>query len=251
MALALQSGHAYAATPAVRLLSANPADEVPVLSVTQELIEHTEKTEVCWQTIVSDRERAKAQYESQPWAVKYWKPILGGVLGLGVGYHFTRNYGEPSQKWFYPTLLAGAAVGAVAGPGMVAGAYGGGLIAQHFWPTKLPLTIMLSMIGGILGDGLFKLLFPDSPPPKLLATPQPGQYLDDQQFFIETRCVPTLRVTYTEKPYRVTYRYQGELNSALLKYYPGPRIRLDASGRPVGELRPAEDAAPAIRINSR
>ena len=238
--IALQSTPTSAATPAIRLLSGGSSDEVRVLSVTQEIIEHTEKTEACWQTIVSDRERAKAQYESQPWVVKYWKPILGGLLGMGVGFHFTRNYGEHSQKWFYPTLLTGAAVGAVAGPGMVMGAYGGGTLAQHFWPTKLPLTIMLSMIGGILGDGLFKLLFPDSPPPHLLVPTQPGVYLADQQFYLETRCLPTTRVTYTEKPYRVTYRYQGDLTSALLKHYPGDRLQLDGAGRPLNELKPAK-----------
>src|SRR5690606_35136371 len=131
----------------------------------------------------------------------------------------------------------GMAVGAVAGPGMVAGAYAGGVLAQHFWPTKLPVTIALSMIGGILGDGLWKLLFPDNPPKALLADPQPGQFVADQNFYVETRCVPTETVSYTEKPWRATYRFQGETRSALFKHYPGERIELDASGRPVKEMQ--------------
>lgn len=216
-----------------------PDNTVPVLTVTQEVIETTEKTSVCWQTIVSDRERAKRQYESQSWLVKYWQPILGGVLGGAVGFQFTGNYGPPSKKWVYPTIAAGIAIGAIAGPGMVAGAYGGGSLAQHFWPTKLPLTIMLSMIGGILGDGLMKLLFPDSPPKVLLATPQPGQYLPDQQFYLETTCMPRERVLYTEKPYRVTYTYRGEPRSALMKNYPGERIALDEAGQPLNAMKPA------------
>lgn len=235
------------APPSLRMLTAGDDNTVAVLAVTQEVIEHSEPAEVCWQTIVSDRERAKRQYENQPWVVKHWKPLLGGVLGGAVGYHFTRNYGEKSQKWFYPTILAGVAVGAVAGPGMVLGAYGGGMLAQHLWPTKLPITIALSMIGGILGDGLMKLLFPDDPPKELLADPQPGQYYADQQFFLETSCVQTLRVTYTEKPYRATYRYQGETRSALFKYYPGERIRLDGNGRPVNEIQ-AGKPAPLVRV---
>jgi hypothetical protein len=82
-----------------------------------------------------------------------------------------------------------------------------------------------------------KLLFPDSPPKELLAKPVPGQYLPDQQFYLETSCAPTERVLYTEKPYRITYTYLGEPRSALLKYYPGDRIALDGSGRPVNELK--------------
>lgn len=221
--------HLFRKTPAAD-------NTVPVLTVTQEILETTEKTSVCWQTIVSDRERAQRQYESQSWLVKYWQPLLGGVLGGAVGFQFTGNYGPSSQKWVYPTIAAGVAIGAIAGPGMVAGAYGAGTLAHHFWPTKLPLTIMVSMIGGILGDGLMKLLFPGSPPKELLATPQPGQYLSDQQFYLETSCAPTTRVLYTEKPYRVTYTYKGEPRSALLKYYPGERIALDGSGRPLNEL---------------
>lgn len=221
-----------------RMMQRLPSNVVPVLTVTQETIEHREKAEMCWRVIVTDRERARAQYEAQPWVVKYWQPILGGVLGGAVGYHFTRNYGPSSQKWFYPTILAGVAVGAVAGPGMVAGAYAGGTIAQHFWPTKLPVTIALSMMGGILGDGLWKMLFPDNPPKELLADPQPGQYPADQNFYLETRCVPTEKVSYTEKPWRATYSYQGETRSALFKHYPGKTIELDANGRPVKEMRP-------------
>lgn len=230
-------------------VTATSGNSVAVLTVTQELIEHTETSEACWQTIVTDRERARRQYESQPWIVKHWQPLLGGVLGGAVGYQFTRNYGEKSQKWFYPTILSGVAVGAAAGPGMVAGAYAGGMLAQHFWPAKLPVTIALSLMGGIMGDGLMKMLFPDDPPKELLPEPRPGQYIADQQFYVETSCVPTTRVTYTEKPYRATYRYKGEARSALFKYYPGDRIELDASGRPVNEMRERQDT-PAVRVRT-
>lgn len=242
------SGQGVAATSALSVRMAAQAGEnsVPVLSVTQEVIEHRETVEQCWRVIVSDRERAQQQYASQPWVVKHWQPLLGGLLGGAVGYQFTQNYGDKSQKWFYPTILGGIAVGAAAGPGMVAGAYAGGTLAQHFWPTKLPVTIALSLLGGILGDGLMKLLFPDDPPKELLAEPQPGQYIAEQNFYVETRCVPTQRVSYTEKPYRATYRYQGETRSALFKYDPGRRIVLDAQGRPVNALRP--QAAPAFRL---
>ncbi|HUH41405.1 MAG TPA: hypothetical protein VL024_11100 [Castellaniella sp.] len=212
---------------------------VPVLSVTHETIAKPARKQVCWQTIVSDRQRAQQQYKNQSWVVKYWKPILGGVLGGLVGFKFTQNFGEQSkQKWLYPTIAAGIGVGAITGPGMVAGAYGLGTLAYSYWPGKLPLVAAISLIGGILGDGLFELLFPDKPSKSLLEPTKPGQYLSDQQFYLETTCLPQVRVTYTESPFRVSYEYQGEARSALVKHYPGDRIALDAAGRPVNELKP-------------
>ena len=103
------------------------------------------------------------------------------------------------------------------------------------------------MVGGILGDGLMKLLFPDSPPAHLLAPVQPGQYLPDQQFYLETTCMPRERVVYTEKPFRVTYHYKGEPRSALLKYYPGERLTLNETGRPVNEI-PSTPVKPAVTV---
>ena len=236
--MACGTGSAWAAGASFGARAAGAQGSVPVLSVTHETIAKTKKEDVCWQTIVSERERARQQYENQSWLVKYWKPILGGVLGGLVGYKFTRNYGENHKKWTYPTVAGGIAVGAIAGPGMVAGAYGLGSLAYSYWPDKLPLVAAISLIGGILGDGLFNLLFPDSPPKALLEPTQPGQFLPDQQFYIETTCLPRVRVQYTESPFRVTYEYGGERRSALVRHYPGDRIALDASGRPVNEFHP-------------
>lgn len=213
--------------------------KVPVLAVTHETIAKTRKEDVCWDTIVSDRERARQQYENQSWAVKYWKPILGGVLGGLVGFQFTRNYTDHSKKWIYPTVAGGIGVGAVAGPGMVAGAYGLGTLAYTYWPGKLPLVAAVSLIGGILGDGLFNWLFPDDPSKDLMAPTQPGQFLAEQRFYVQTTCVPRVRVEYTESPFfRVTYEYQGERRSALFHHYPGDKIALDAVGRPLKEFKP-------------
>src|SRR5690606_20556439 len=90
--LASGMGTAQAATDAAFGARAVSADgRVPVLTVTHETIAKTKKEDVCWQTIISDRERARQQYQDQSWVVKYWKPILGGVLGGFVGYTFTRN----------------------------------------------------------------------------------------------------------------------------------------------------------------
>jgi len=243
----LRFGVAWVLFPGLQAAASQPENSVAVLTVAQVVVEHLEPATVCWRTIVSDRERARTQYESQPWVVRHWQPILGAVLGGAVAYQFTGNYGANSQKWVYPTLLGGMAVGAAVGPGMVAGAYAGGMLAQHFWPTKLPVTIALSMLGGVLGDGLMKFLFPEDP---LLADTQPGQYLPDQQFYVETRCVASTRVSYTETPYRATYRYKGEARSALFRYYPGDRIELDTAGRPLKEIQ-GEQPENRIRVSSR
>lgn len=225
-----------------------PDNTVAVITVTQELIETTVPETFCWQNIISDRERARQQYQHQSWLVKHWQPIVGGLLGAGVAYQFTGNYGVKSQRWVYPTVASGVMVGAVAGPGAVAGSYSLGSLAHHFWPTKLPVTIALSIVGGLLGDELMQLLFPADPATDLMAEPQPGQYLPDQQFFLETTCMPRERVLYSETPYRVTYRYRGETREALMKYYPGDRIELDYNGVPVNVWIPENKRPGAIRI---
>ena len=206
---------------------------VPVLTVTHDTVARTSRPQVCWDVIVSDRERARRQYEQQSWVVKYWKPVLGGILGGALGYHFTANYGPTHRKWVYPTVAGGMAVGALAGPGAVMGGYGLGKLAYEYFPTKLPVVAGVSLVGAILGNVVFNFLFPDAVSSDLLAPTTPGVYLPEQQFYIETSCLPRTQVQYTESAYRVVYMYQGERRTAMLPHFPGNTIELDAEGRPV------------------
>lgn len=204
-----------------------------VLTVTQETFATVTRSEVCWQKIVTAHEKAVSEQQKTPWLVKNWQPILGAVMGGAIGYQFTGNYGPSSQKWKWPTVAGGAAVGAVAGPGPTAGAYGLGTLAQSIWPASLPLTVGFSMGGAILGKILWDIVFP---PNKDLAAPAPGQFMTNQTFYLETTCTKPERVQYTQSPYLITYMHQGKKQTARVKYYPGARVELTAAGRPVYEV---------------
>lgn len=204
-----------------------------VLSVTQETFASVSREQVCWQTILTAQQKAEREQASTPWLLRQWQPLLGAGLGGAVGFRFTRHYGPKSQVWKWPTVAGGAVVGAVAGPGATAGAYGLGTLAHSIWPASLPLTAGLSIAGAILGKVLWEMLFP---PNQNLQTPQPGQFMAQQTFYLETTCTKPERVEYRQAPYWVTYQYQGKTQSARVKYYPGSRIALTAAGRPVMEV---------------
>ncbi len=205
----------------------------PVLSVTQETFATVTRPQVCWQTIVTAHEKAVREEQSTPWIVKYWQPILGAALGGAIGYQFTGNYGSSSQQWKWPTVAGGAIVGAVAGPGPTAGAYGLGTLAYSIWPASLPLTVGFSLGGAILGKILWDIVFP---PNKNLTAPQQGEFMPNQTFYLETACTKPQRVEYRQAPYLITYMHQGKKQTARVKYYPGRRVELTAAGRPVYEV---------------
>lgn len=204
-----------------------------VLSVTQETIASVTRAQVCWQSILTAHQKALREEASTPWLVRNWQPLLGAGLGGAIGYKFTANYGVASQKWVWPTVAGGALVGAVAGPGPTAGSYGLGVLAHSIWPTSLPLTIGFSVAGAILGKIVWDLIFPANAD---LQAPQPGEFMPNQTFYLETNCTKPERVQYKQMPYLVTYRHQSKTYNARVKYYPGARIELTATGRPVMEV---------------
>ncbi|MCD8537050.1 MAG: hypothetical protein LRY56_05970 [Burkholderiaceae bacterium] len=204
-----------------------------VTSVTQETFASVARPQVCWQSIVTAHQKAVAEQASTPWLVRNWQPILGAGIGGAIAYQFTGNYGTSSQKWIWPTVAGGAIVGAVAGPGPTAAAYGLGTLAHSIWPTSLPLTAGFSLAGAILGKIVWDIVFP---PNAALQAPQPGQFLPNQTFYLQTNCTKPERIEYKQAPYLVTYRYQGKTHTARVKYYPGARIELTAAGRPVMEV---------------
>jgi len=207
-----------------------------VMSVTQETSASIERPQVCWQSILTAHQKALREEQNTPWLIKNWQPILGAALGGAIGYGFTANYGESSQKWIWPTVAGGAAVGAIAGPGATAGAYGMGTLAYSLWPASLPLTAGFSLMGGILGKVIWDMIFPANPD---LQAPQPGQFMSNQTFFLETTCTKPERIEYRQSAYLITYMHQGKKQSARVKYYPGARIELTTQGRPIYELADA------------
>ena len=208
-----------------------------VLSITQETVATRLTEQVCWQKILTERQKAIEEEKSTPWLTRYWQPILGATIGAPIAYSFTDNYGPDSQKWIWPTVAGGAVVGAVAGPGATAGSYGLGSLAYAIWPASLPLTIAFSMAGGVLGDLLWKMVFPPNKKPTEV---KPGQYMPDQTFFLVTTCTKAPKVTRSSSGYLVKYLYQGKTASARVKYYPGRQIPLGANGRPIDEIPTAK-----------
>lgn len=204
-----------------------------VLSVTQETFATVTRPQVCWQTILTAHEKAVSEEQKTPWLVKYWQPILGAALGGAIGFQFTRNYGPTSQKWKWPTVAGGAVVGAIAGPGATAGSYGLGTLAYTIWPASLPLTVGFSLGGAIIGKMVWELLFP---PNKDLQAPEPGQFMTNQTFYLQTTCTKPEKIEYRQAPYLITYMYKGKKQTARVKYYPGARVTLTATGRPEYEV---------------
>jgi len=208
-----------------------------VVSVTQEMLTHQSRPQVCWQTIVTARDKAIREQQNTPWLTKYWQPILGAALGAPIAYSLTSHYGASSQKWIWPTVAGGAIVGAAAGPGATAGGYGLASLAYAIWPTSLALTIGFGLAGSILGDLVWKMIFP--PDPKIPEAPKPGKYLAEQVFFLETSCTQETKTTRTASGYLVKYIHEGKTQSARVKYYPGRQVPLASDGRPLDELPPS------------
>lgn len=203
-----------------------------VLTITQETFSAKTKPQVCWEKIITGEQKAASEEQNTPWLKRYWQPLLGAAMGAPIAYTFTANYGVNSQKWVWPTVAGGAVAGAVAGPGFTGGAYGLGVLAYAIWPASLPLTVGFSLAGGILGDILWKMIFPSKKPEKVA----PGEYMANQEFFIEKTCTIETKVTYSESGYLIKYLYKGKPETARVKYYPGQQVALTSAGRPVDEL---------------
>jgi hypothetical protein len=203
-----------------------------VLTITQETFMEKTKPQVCWKTILTAEQKATREEQNTPWLKRYWQPLLGAAMGAPIAYTLTANYGIDSQKWIWPTVAGGAVAGAVAGPGFTAGAYGLGVLAYAIWPASLPLTVGFSLAGGILGDMLWKMIFPSKKPEKVT----PGEYMANQEFFIETTCTLETKITYSQSGYLIKYLYKGKPEFARVKYYPGKQIALTSTGRPVDEI---------------
>jgi len=204
-----------------------------VLTITQETFTEKTKPQVCWKTILTAEQKATREKQNTPWLKRYWQPLLGAAMGAPIAYTLTANYGASSQKWIWPTVAGGAVAGAVAGPGFTAGGYGLGVLAYALWPASLPLTVGFSLAGGILGDILWKMVFPPKKTPEKV---EPGEYMTNQEFFIETTCTLQPKITYTQPAYLVKYLYKGKTELARVKYYPGRQVALTSTGRPIDEI---------------
>ena len=176
-----------------------------VLSVTHEAEKSRTGPEVCRQTVLTSQQVAQQQEDDKTWFEKNRIATIGGSAGIVVGIPLANAVATKAAS--YTTSFAAASL-------------------------VLP-TILLA--GGI-GFFVTQLLVPADP---LLATPKPGSLVAEQKFYVQTVCAPG-GPTYTEAPnYRITYRFNGNVQSALVKYDPGDRIKVNQQGRPLNEVKPA------------
>lgn len=176
-----------------------------VLSVTHETEKSRTGPEVCRQTVLTSQQVAQQQEDDKTWFEKNWIATVGGSAGIVVGVPLANAVATKAAS--YTTSFAAASL-------------------------VLP-TIFLA--GGI-GFFVTQLLVPTNP---LLATPKPGSLVAEQKFYVQTVCAPG-SPTYTESPnYRITYRFNGNVQSALVNYDPGDRVKVNQQGRPLNEVKPA------------
>lgn len=103
------------------------------------------------------------------------------------------------------------------------------------------LTVPTILLTGGIAFFITQMLVPANP---MLSPPKPGSYIASQKFYLEPLCEPEPVKYKALSHYRVTYRFNGKIQSALLKYDPGARLTLTAQGRPVNEIAPIATAKP-------
>ncbi len=175
-----------------------------VLSVTHETERSRTSPEVCRQTVLTSQQVAQQQEDDKTWFEKNWIATIGGSVGIVVGVPLANAVATKAAS--YTTTFAAASL-------------------------VLP-TILLA--GGI-GFFVTQLFVPANP---LLATPKPGSLVAEQKFYVQTICEPG-PPTYTTAPnYRITYRFNGNVQTALVRYDPGDRVKVNQQGRPLNEVKP-------------
>ena len=175
-----------------------------VLSVTHETERSRTGPEVCRQTVLTSQQVAQQQEDDKTWFEKNWIATIGGATGIVIGVPLANAVA--TQAASYTTSFAASAL-------------------------VLP-TILLA---GGLGFFVTQLFVPSNP---LLATPKPGSLVAEQKFFVQTICAPGPPTYTSASNYRITYRFNGNVQTALVKYDPGERVKVNQQGRPLNEVKP-------------
>lgn len=175
-----------------------------VLSITHETERTRTGPEVCRQTVLTSQQVAQQQEDDKTWFEKNWIATIGGATGIVVGVPLANVVATQAAN--YTTAFAAGS-----------------------------LVIPTILLAGGIGFFVTQLLVPSNP---LLATPKPGSLVAEQKFFVQTICAPG-PPNYTSTPnYRITYRFNGNVQSALVKYDPGERVKVNQQGRPLNEIKP-------------
>lgn len=135
---------------------------------------------------------------------------------------------EDEKTWWEKNWIASLAGGA----GLVGGIPLSAHVASIASGALVIPTILLT--GGV-AFFVTQLLVPANP---MLSPPKPGSYIASQKFYVESVCQPEPLKYQALSHYRVSYRFNGKTQTALLKYDPGARLTINAQGRPFSEIIP-------------
>ncbi len=141
---------------------------------------------------------------------------------------------EDEKTWWEKNWIASLAGGA----GLVGGIPLSAHVASIASGALVLPTILLT--GGV-AFFVTQLLVPANP---MLSPPKPGSYIASQKFYVEPSCQPEPIKYQALSHYRVSYRFNGKTQTALLKYDPGTRLMINAQGRPLNEVIPTAAAKP-------
>lgn len=141
---------------------------------------------------------------------------------------------EDEKTWWEKNWIASLAGGA----GLIGGVPLSSHVASIASGALVLPTIMLT--GGV-AFFVTQMLVPANP---MLSAPKPGSYIASQKFYVEPVCEPEPLKYQALSYYRVSYRFNGNTLTALVKYDPGARLAIDAKGRPLNEIIPTAAAKP-------
>lgn len=141
---------------------------------------------------------------------------------------------EDEKTWWEKNWIASLAGGA----GLVGGVPLSAHVASIASGALVMPTILLT--GGV-AFFVTQLLIPANP---MLSPPKPGSYIASQKFYVEPVCQPEPLKYKALSYYRVSYRFNGKTQTALVKYDPGERLALNAQGRPLNEITPTAATKP-------
>ena len=141
---------------------------------------------------------------------------------------------EDEKTWWEKNWIASLAGGA--------GLIGGVPLSAHVASIASgALVIPTIMLTGGAAFFVTQMLVPANP---MLSPPKPGSYIASQKFYVESVCEPAPLVYKALSYYRVSYRFNGKTQTALVKYDPGARLAINAQGRPLNEIVPAANTKP-------
>mgnify|MGYP000157876242 FL=1 len=141
---------------------------------------------------------------------------------------------EDEKTWWEKNWIASLAGGA--------GLIGGVPLSAHVASIASgALVIPTILLTGGAAFFVTQMLVPANP---MLSPPKPGSYIASQKFYVESACEPAPLVYKALSYYRVSYRFNGKTQTALVKYDPGASVAINAQGRPVNEIVPAATTKP-------